>query len=69
MSSFYKMEPAAWDFGTADLTLEQEAAYLRIVNARRGRLSRPWLRPEKSRSRAVGSATKKPFQIWFVVGS
>lgn len=33
MSSFYKMEPAAWDFGTADLTLEQEAAYLRIVNA------------------------------------
>jgi uncharacterized protein YdaU (DUF1376 family) len=33
MSSFYKMDPAAWDFGTAELTLEQEAAYLRIVNA------------------------------------
>ena len=33
MSSFYKMDPAAWDFGTANLTLEQEAAYLRIVNA------------------------------------
>lgn len=30
---FYRMEPAAWDFGTADLTLEEEAAYLRIVNA------------------------------------
>ena len=27
------MDPAAWDFGTAELTLEQEAAYLRIVNA------------------------------------
>lgn len=33
MSDFYKMDPAAWDFGTAELTLEQEAAYLRIVNA------------------------------------
>ncbi|MFN4062298.1 MAG: DUF1376 domain-containing protein [Paracoccus hibiscisoli] len=33
MSSFYKMDPAAWDFGTTDLTLEQEAAYLRIINA------------------------------------
>lgn len=27
------MDPAAWDFGTSDLTLEQEAAYLRIINA------------------------------------
>lgn len=33
MSSYYKMDPAAWDFGTAELTLEEEAAYLRIVNA------------------------------------
>lgn len=33
MSDFYKMDPSAWDFGTANLTLEQEAAYLRIVNA------------------------------------
>ena len=33
MSDFYKMDPAAWDFGTADLSLEEEAAYLRIVNA------------------------------------
>ena len=33
MSGFYKMDPAAWDFGTADLSLEEEAAYLRIVNA------------------------------------
>jgi uncharacterized protein YdaU (DUF1376 family) len=33
VSSFYKMDPAAWDFGTADLGLEEEAAYLRIVNA------------------------------------
>ena len=33
MSSFYKMDPAAWDFGTSELSLEQEAAYLRIVNA------------------------------------
>ena len=27
------MDPADWDFGTADLSLEEEAAYLRIVNA------------------------------------
>lgn len=33
MSSFYKMDPSAWDFGTAGLSLEEEAAYLRIVNA------------------------------------
>lgn len=33
MSVFYKMDPAAWDFGTAELSLEEEAAYLRIVNA------------------------------------
>lgn len=33
MADFYKMDPAAWDFGTANLTLEEEAAYLRIVNA------------------------------------
>ena len=33
MSDFYKMDPAAWDFGTASLSLEEEAAYLRIVNA------------------------------------
>ena len=31
--SFYKMDPAKWDFGTADLSLEEEAAYLRIINA------------------------------------
>ena len=31
--SFYKMDPAKWDFGTAELSLEEEAAYLRIVNA------------------------------------
>lgn len=33
MSAFYKMDPSAWDFGTSELSLEQEAAYLRIVNA------------------------------------
>lgn len=33
MSDFYKMDPGAWDFGTAGLSLEEEAAYLRIVNA------------------------------------
>lgn len=33
MSGFYKMDPASWDFGTADLSLEQEAAYLRVINA------------------------------------
>lgn len=27
------MDPGAWDFGTASLSLEEEAAYLRIVNA------------------------------------
>ena len=32
MSIFYKMDPAAWNDGTAALTLEEEAAYLRIVN-------------------------------------
>lgn len=33
MSGFYKMDPAAWDYGTHALSLEEEAAYLRIVNA------------------------------------
>lgn len=33
MSEFYKMEPLRWDRGTDNLTLEQEAAYLRICNA------------------------------------
>ena len=33
MSEFYKMEPLKWDRGTDNLTLEQEAAYLRICNA------------------------------------
>ena len=33
MSSYYKMDPADWDFGTASLSLEEEAAYLRIINA------------------------------------
>lgn len=33
MSDFYRMDPGAWDFGTASLSLEEEAAYLRIVNA------------------------------------
>lgn len=33
MSGFYKMDPAKWDFGTTELSLEEEAAYLRIVNA------------------------------------
>lgn len=33
LSDFYKMDPADWDNGTARLTLEQEAAYLRIVNS------------------------------------
>jgi uncharacterized protein YdaU (DUF1376 family) len=32
MPDFYKMDPAAWDMGTTCLTLEQEAAYLRIIN-------------------------------------
>lgn len=33
MSQFYKMDPADWDFGTSGLSLEEEAAYLRIINA------------------------------------
>lgn len=33
MADFYRMDPGAWDFGTASLSLEEEAAYLRIVNA------------------------------------
>jgi uncharacterized protein YdaU (DUF1376 family) len=33
LSEFYKMEPLRWDRGTDDLTLEQEAAYLRVCNA------------------------------------
>jgi uncharacterized protein YdaU (DUF1376 family) len=33
MTEFYKMDPADWDQGTARLTLEEEAAYLRIVNS------------------------------------
>lgn len=33
MSDFYKMDPGAWDHGTANLSLEEEAAYLRVVNA------------------------------------
>ncbi len=33
MTDFYKMDPADWDQGTARLSLEEEAAYLRIVNS------------------------------------
>lgn len=33
MSRFYKMDPSDWDMGTAELSLEEEAAYLRIVNS------------------------------------
>lgn len=33
MAEYYKFEIANWDEGTATLTLEQEAAYLRVVNA------------------------------------
>lgn len=33
MAEFYKFEIANWNEGTANLTLEQEAAYLRVVNA------------------------------------
>lgn len=33
MANFYKMDPILWDHATVDLTLEEEAAYLRIVNA------------------------------------
>lgn len=31
-AEFYKMDYDAWDVGTVDLTLEQEAAYLRLCN-------------------------------------
>jgi len=33
VTDFYKMDPADWDNGTARLSLEEEAAYLRIVNS------------------------------------
>jgi len=33
MANFYKMDPVLWDHATADLSLEEEAAYLRICNA------------------------------------
>lgn len=33
MSDWYKMDPVAWNDGTDDLSLEQEAAYLRICHA------------------------------------
>lgn len=33
MAEFYKMVPTDWDFGTTDLSLEMEAALLRIINA------------------------------------
>lgn len=33
MADFYKMDPSDWDNGTAFLSLEEEAAYLRIVNS------------------------------------
>lgn len=33
MAEFYKLEIAKWNEGTDDLTLEQEAAYLRVINA------------------------------------
>lgn len=33
MAEYYKFEIANWNEGTANLTLEQEAAYLRVVNA------------------------------------
>jgi uncharacterized protein YdaU (DUF1376 family) len=33
MSDWYKMTPVDWNDGTNDLTLEQEAAYLRICHA------------------------------------
>lgn len=33
MARFYKMDPILWDHATVDLTLEEEAAYLRICNA------------------------------------
>jgi len=33
MAEFYKLEIGAWNTGTDELTLEQEAAFLRVVNA------------------------------------
>jgi len=33
MSEWYKFEPLAWDRGTDNLSLEQEAAFLRVCNA------------------------------------
>ncbi|NPD17573.1 hypothetical protein HOY34_20520 [Xinfangfangia sp. D13-10-4-6] len=33
MAEYYKFEIANWNEGTANLSLEQEAAYLRVVNA------------------------------------
>lgn len=33
MARFYKMDPILWDHATVDLTLEEEAAYLRVCNA------------------------------------
>src|SRR5690554_5669958 len=33
MSDWYKMNPVDWNDGTDDLTLEQEAAYLRLCHA------------------------------------
>lgn len=33
MTDFYKMDHSAWDFGTTNLSLEEEAALLRIINA------------------------------------
>lgn len=33
MAEFYKLNIGEWNEGTDDLTLEQEAAYLRVVNA------------------------------------
>ena len=33
MASFYRMDPVLWDHRTADLSLEEEAAFLRICNA------------------------------------
>lgn len=33
MVSFYRMDPVIWDHATVDLSLEEEAAYLRICNA------------------------------------
>jgi len=33
MTDFFKLDPADWDQGNARLSLEEEAAYLRIVNS------------------------------------